>query len=73
MTQNKATERAFTGEYWWVQDVGRYDCVVCTQRLFLYEHKYINKSGYPTFWSSLQGAIKFTDDNLEVPEVTNAH
>ena len=30
VTQNKGTERAFTGDYWWVQDVGRYDCTVCS-------------------------------------------
>lgn len=46
-------ERAFTGEHWWTNDVGRYDCVVCTQRLFMYDHKFINRSGYPTFWNSL--------------------
>ena len=23
-------ERAFTGEYFWTNDVGRYDCVCCT-------------------------------------------
>jgi peptide methionine sulfoxide reductase MsrB len=44
-------ERAFTGEYWWTNDVGRYDCLGCTQRLFMYDHKFINRSGYPTFWN----------------------
>ena len=74
LTQLKhGMERAFTGEYWWTNDVGRYDCVSCTQRLFMYDHKFINRSGYPTFWNSLENAVKFTDDNLEVNEVTNAH
>ena len=73
VTQNKCTERAFTGDYWWVKDVGRYDCVVCSQRLFLYEHKYINRSGYPTFWTSLKDAVRFSTDSLETPRVTNAH
>ena len=41
--------------------------------MFLFEHKYINKSGYATFWQSLKDAVKFTEDNLEVPRVTNAH
>ena len=74
LTQLKhGMERAFTGEYWWTNDVGRYDCIVCTQRLFMYDHKYINKSGYPTFWNCLENAVKFVSDNLEVNKVTNAH
>ena len=74
LTQLKhGMERAFTGEYWWTNDVGRYDCVCCTQRLFMYDHKYINRSGYATFWNSLENAVKFMSDNLEVNKVTNAH
>jgi peptide methionine sulfoxide reductase MsrB len=52
--------------------VGMYSCLVCTQRLFLYEHKYKNKSGFPTFWTSLKDSVRFENDNLEMPEVTNA-
>lgn len=66
-------ERAFTGEYWWTNDVGRYDCLCCTQRLFMYDHKFINRSGYPTFWNCLENAVKFRNDNIEVNKVTNAH
>lgn len=72
ITQKKGTERAFTGEYWWYNDVGMYSCLVCTQRLFLYEHKYKNKSGFPTFWTSLKDSVRFENDNLDMPEVTNA-
>ena len=74
MTQSGgAMERAFTGEYWWTNDVGRYDCVVCTQRLFMYDHKFINRSGYPTFWNSLENAVRFSSDKLPVNKVLNAH
>ena len=74
LTQLKhGMERAFTGEYWWTNDVGRYDCISCTQRLFMYDHKFINRSGYPTFWNCLENAVKFVSDNLEVNKVTNAH
>ena len=68
-----AMERAFTGEYFWTNDVGRYDCVCCTQRLFMYDHKFINRSGYATFWNCLENAIKFLDDKTPVNKVTNAH
>ena len=53
LTQSHGMERAFTGEFWWTNDVGRYDCVSCTQRLFMYEHKFLNRSGYATFWNCL--------------------
>jgi hypothetical protein len=29
VTQEKGTERAFTGPYWESQDVGHYECIVC--------------------------------------------
>lgn len=72
ITQNKGTERAFTGAFWETKDVGIYSCVVCTQNLFMYEHKFINTSGYATFWNSFMDAVKFKNDNLEVPEPTQA-
>ena len=72
VTQRKGTERAFTGEYWWYNDVGMYNCVVCTQRLFTFEHKYKSKSGYPTFWNALKDSVRFDTDHLYVPAVTNA-
>jgi len=68
-----AMERAFTGDYWWTNDVGRYDCVSCSQRLFMYDHKFLNRSGYATFWNSLENAVKFLSDRLPVNQVTNAH
>lgn len=70
ITQHKGTERAFTGAYWENKVVGKYSCIVCSQNLFMYDHKYSNTSGYPTFWNSLKGAIKFKNDHLEVPEPT---
>ncbi len=65
-------ERAFTGTLWDTKDVGIYSCVVCTQRLFMFDHKFQNPSGYPTFWNGIKDAIKFKDDNLKTPESPNA-
>lgn len=65
ITQLKGSERPFTGAYWDTRDVGMYSCIVCTQRLFMFDHKYINKSGYPTFWSSIKDAVKLRDDLLK--------
>jgi hypothetical protein len=72
VTQKKGTERAFTGDYWWYNDVGMYNCAICSQRVFSYEHKYKNKSGFPTFWNSLKDSIRYEEDHLVLPEVTNA-
>jgi hypothetical protein len=35
ITQGKGTERPFTGDHWDRKDVGHYECVVCTNKLFL--------------------------------------
>lgn len=50
-----------------------YNCVSCSQRVFLSEYKFINKSGYPTFWNTIRDTVKFMDDNLDMPEVHNSH
>jgi hypothetical protein len=34
ITQNKGTERPYTGDYWDNYKVGLYACKVCTQRIF---------------------------------------
>ena len=36
LTQEKGTERPFTGDYWDFNKVGVYSCKVCTQRIFRY-------------------------------------
>jgi hypothetical protein len=38
----------------------------------MFDHKFINTSGYPTFWNAMKDAIKFKDDFKEVPEPTQA-
>jgi peptide-methionine (R)-S-oxide reductase len=64
-------ERPFTGPYWDTRDVGMYNCIVCTQRLFMFDHKYQDKSGYPSFWNSLTDAIKLREDNLRIKTYHN--
>ena len=55
VTQNKGTERPFTGKYVdWKKD-GSYNCVVCHTPLFSSEHKYDSGSGWPSFWLALAG------------------
>lgn len=55
VTQNKGTERAFTGRYVDHKADGTYRCVVCEAPLFSSEHKYDSGSGWPSFWVPLAG------------------
>ena len=40
---------------------------------FRSHHKFESKSGYPTFWNHIVDSVKFQDDHLKVPEVTQAY
>lgn len=55
VTQEKGTERAFTGQYAYNKDTGVYSCVVCDSELFSSEQKYDSGSGWPSFWLPLAG------------------
>lgn len=55
VTQNKGTERPFTGKYVDHKADGTYRCVCCDAELFSSEHKYDSGSGWPSFWLPLAG------------------
>ena len=55
ITQNKATERPFTGKYVDHKDQGTYFCTCCGADLFSSDHKYDSGSGWPSFWLPLAG------------------
>ena len=55
VTQNKGTERPFTGKYVDHKADGTYRCVCCNAELFSSEHKYDSGSGWPSFWLPLAG------------------
>lgn len=50
VTQNRGTERPFTGRYLDNKEAGTYACVVCGAELFASQHKYDSGSGWPSFW-----------------------
>ncbi|XP_030749686.1 methionine-R-sulfoxide reductase B1 isoform X3 [Sitophilus oryzae] len=63
VTQEKGTERPFSGCYNKVYDAGTYVCIVCQQPLFTSETKYDSGCGWPAFNDVLdQGKIKLTPD-----------
>jgi len=55
VTQEKGTERAFTGRFAYNKDQGTYSCVVCGAELFSSDTKYESGSGWPSFWLPLAG------------------
>lgn len=61
VTQQKGTERAFTGKYVDHKDDGTYACVVCDAPLFSSDQKYDSGSGWPSFWLPLAGDTVTTE------------
>ena len=55
ITQNKGTERPFTGKYVDYKDDGVYQCVCCGAELFSSGHKYDSGTGWPSFWLPFAG------------------
>jgi peptide-methionine (R)-S-oxide reductase len=63
VTQQKGTERAFTGAYVDHKTDGTYHCVCCDAPLFSSAQKYDSGSGWPSFWLPLAGdAVKTNVD-----------
>ena len=63
VTRNKATERAFTGEYWNVTDSGVYKCICCGIELFSSDTKFDSMCGWPSFFDALdlENIVEETD------------
>lgn len=55
VTQNKATERPFSGKFVDHKDQGTYSCLCCGSDLFSSEQKFNSGSGWPSFWLPLAG------------------
>lgn len=63
VTQQKGTERAFSGKYVDHKADGMYQCVCCDAPLFSSAQKYDSGSGWPSFWLPLAGdAVKTKKD-----------
>lgn len=55
VTQEKGTERPFTGAFNANKERGTYSCVCCGNELFSSDAKYDSGSGWPSFWLPLAG------------------
>ena len=64
VTQEKGTERAFTGEYWNHKEDGKYHCIVCGELLFDSSTKFDSGCGWPSFYQQVTPeAIDVHDDH----------
>lgn len=52
--RKKGTERAFTGKYYQNFKAGIYTCGACGLPLFLSNHKFDSKSGWPSFFDYIK-------------------
>uniref|UniRef100_A0A1B6DF14 Peptide-methionine (R)-S-oxide reductase n=1 Tax=Clastoptera arizonana TaxID=38151 RepID=A0A1B6DF14_9HEMI len=63
VTQEKGTERAYSGKFYKCTDAGTYSCVVCDIPLFNSDTKFESHCGWPAFNDVLdQGKVKLTKD-----------
>ena len=60
----KDTEPAFTGEYNDLKDDGTFLCAACKNPLFLSNHKYDSRSGWPSFFDTYNKSnVTLIDDS----------
>jgi len=52
--RQKATERPFTGEYYFKNEEGTYKCVCCGADLFTSATKFDAGCGWPSFWEPIK-------------------
>ncbi|MFM2134956.1 MAG: peptide-methionine (R)-S-oxide reductase MsrB [Bacteroidota bacterium] len=54
ITQEKGTERPYTGKYWDNHEKGTYYCVCCGLPLFLSDTKFESGCGWPSFFQAVK-------------------
>lgn len=67
------TERAGTSPLDKVYDEGTYVCAGCGQPLFTSETKYNSRTGWPSFYAPIEGAIETTVDRSLFMTRTEVH
>jgi peptide-methionine (R)-S-oxide reductase len=67
------TERAGTSPLDKRYDPGSYECAGCGQKLFESDTKYDSRSGWPSFFAPIEGAVETTTDYKLVYPRTEVH
>lgn len=58
VTQEKGTERPWTGEYNKLYKPGEYTCIVCDEKLFVSDSKFDSGCGWPAFSKAEPGKVQ---------------
>lgn len=61
--REKGTERPFTGKLLNNKEKGMYECAACGNKLFKSDVKFDSGTGWPSFYDSIPGSVKFIEDN----------
>ncbi len=61
--RQKGTERAFTGEFDGHKEKGVYTCGACHEKLFESNSKFDSGSGWPSFYTTVEGNVKEIKDS----------
>ncbi len=62
--RQKGTERAFSGGFCDVKDLGSYRCAGCGDALFRSESKFESGSGWPSFYEAIEdGRVRTEEDH----------
>lgn len=74
--REEGTERAFSGEYNDHKEVGTYHCRACNAPLYTSDTKFDSKTGWPSFYDSIEGRVATKPDlshGMERTEIICAH
>jgi len=66
----KGTEPRFSGKYNDHYEKGVYSCKQCKEPLFLSEHKFKSKSGWPSFDAHIPNKVKLKTPDVVYTEIT---
>lgn len=61
--RQKGTERAFTGDLYNHHEKGVYTCAACDEKLFESKTKFESGSGWPSFYTTIEGNVKEIKDS----------
>ncbi len=62
VTQEKATEAPFSGDYHDFSESGRYQCICCHAPLFHSQEKFYSACGWPAFHQALEDSTREKQD-----------
>ncbi len=66
ITQGKGMERPFTGDLWYVKDVGNYNCAICDSLLFNFDDKFHPPTGMASFWHHQKNSVEILENANDV-------